>query len=474
LRGEGETGSLSRVGERARHAADRGPTACEVLVVGSGPTGLTVALDLARRRIGVLLLDPDDDHRSGAGRDWGDHRGAGVVRAAASRRASAESVRLNPRTQTILDDLGVLDPLVSGRPGCLRTSTGQDGAPLALGLGDVEAVLRQRLAACGVDAWPVDALADLEQDDDGVTVTVVASAGSKGAVHTIRAAYVVRTGDPGVGVRALPGVEPDRYRDGRVLLAGGAAHVASGGLDTAFEDAYNLGWKLAAVVQGADDFLLDTYESERLPVARATGATATPASPMRRILTFGTSLVGRLTRRRDDASGDHYRTSRLSQELGSKRDLLKAGDRLPDVRLWSMTDAADVRTSDLMRGTHWTVLGLGSATADTVARLKRRFGDAVRTAVIGGGASGALGVTLLDRYGEARRLLGRRGGTLLVVRPDGYVGLRSNANAEIAAAYLADMVGTTEPLDVGEPYRPRHAGRPGPTGSDPPGSGHQV
>jgi 3-(3-hydroxy-phenyl)propionate hydroxylase len=63
-----------------------------------------------------------------------------------------------------------------------------------------------------------------------------------------------------------------RYRSGRVLLAGDAAHIhypAGGqGLNTGVQDAFNLGWKLAAVVRGeAGDELLDTYEKERHPVA---------------------------------------------------------------------------------------------------------------------------------------------------------------------------------------------------------------
>jgi hypothetical protein len=62
------------------------------------------------------------------------------------------------------------------------------------------------------------------------------------------------------------------YRDRRVLLAGDAAHVhhpAGGqGLNTGVQDAVNLGWKLAQVVnQTAPDSLLDTYHSERHPVA---------------------------------------------------------------------------------------------------------------------------------------------------------------------------------------------------------------
>ncbi|MFG3435732.1 FAD-dependent monooxygenase [Nonomuraea sp. NPDC047897] len=65
----------------------------------------------------------------------------------------------------------------------------------------------------------------------------------------------------------------DRYRAGRVLLAGDAAHVHSAiggpGLNLGLQDTVNLGWKLAAEIHGwAPPGLLDTYESERRPVAR--------------------------------------------------------------------------------------------------------------------------------------------------------------------------------------------------------------
>lgn len=64
----------------------------------------------------------------------------------------------------------------------------------------------------------------------------------------------------------------ERYRAGRVLLAGDAAHVhpplGGQGLNLGIQDAFNLGWKLAAEVDGwAPDDLLDTYETERRPVA---------------------------------------------------------------------------------------------------------------------------------------------------------------------------------------------------------------
>ncbi|THG35253.1 FAD-dependent oxidoreductase [Glaciibacter flavus] len=66
--------------------------------------------------------------------------------------------------------------------------------------------------------------------------------------------------------------QASRYRDGRVLLLGDAAHVHSAvggpGLNLGLQDALNLGWKLAAVVSGAAPVdLLDSYESERMPAS---------------------------------------------------------------------------------------------------------------------------------------------------------------------------------------------------------------
>ncbi|WP_043636576.1 FAD-dependent monooxygenase [Nonomuraea candida] len=67
-------------------------------------------------------------------------------------------------------------------------------------------------------------------------------------------------------------LQAETYRAGRVLLAGDAAHVhfpwGGQGLNTGLEDAFNLGWKLAAQVRGhAPDGLLDSYHAERHPVA---------------------------------------------------------------------------------------------------------------------------------------------------------------------------------------------------------------
>lgn len=65
----------------------------------------------------------------------------------------------------------------------------------------------------------------------------------------------------------------DRWRDGRVLLCGDAAHLTppfiGQGLGLGLRDAHQLAWKLAAVLAGADDALLDTHQAERAPHARA-------------------------------------------------------------------------------------------------------------------------------------------------------------------------------------------------------------
>ncbi|GAA2760621.1 FAD-dependent oxidoreductase [Actinopolymorpha rutila] len=230
------------------------------------------------------------------------------------------------------------------------------------------------------------------------------------------------------------------YRLGRILLAGdatGAHPYPLGGLDAGLQDVHNLGWKLSAALASGEEAALETYDSERRPAAprRTLFGRAKPRP-------WHAALTG------SDQPETHYRESALSQELGGKRLILHAGDRVPDIRLWSVHSAADLRLFDILRGPHWTLIGLGSVSAETVSTVRLRFGDGVRGEVIGGGAgtSAIPGVSLLDRYGEARHTLGSRGGSLLVVRPDGYVGLRAGLRPEIVVAYLEGMV--TEGVDA--------------------------
>src|SRR5207342_1215738 len=88
-----------------------------------------------------------------------------------------------------------------------------------------------------------------------------ATAGTDFGVHSPR--WLSRFGD---STRLA-----ESFRVGRVLLAGDAAHThpptGGQGLNLGVQDAFNLGWKLAAAVNGwAPEGLLDTYESERRPV----------------------------------------------------------------------------------------------------------------------------------------------------------------------------------------------------------------
>jgi 2-polyprenyl-6-methoxyphenol hydroxylase-like FAD-dependent oxidoreductase len=98
--------------------------------------------------------------------------------------------------------------------------------------------------------------------------------------------------------------QAERYRIGRVLLAGDAAHIhlpAGGqGMNMGMQDAFNLGWKLAAVVRGeATDALLDTYHDERhaadadtLKLVRAQGALFGLSDQIMELYNVFTRLVG--------------------------------------------------------------------------------------------------------------------------------------------------------------------------------------
>ena len=99
---------------------------------------------------------------------------------------------------------------------------------------------------------------------DEFTAAMHAAAGTDFGVHSPR--WLSRFGD---ATR-----QAERYRVGRVLLAGDAAHIhpplGGQGLNLGVQDAFNLGWKLAAEVAGwAPADLLDSYETERHPVAAA-------------------------------------------------------------------------------------------------------------------------------------------------------------------------------------------------------------
>jgi len=453
----------------------------QVLIAGAGPTGLTLACDLARRGVDVRVVEKE-------------------------RAAGSRGKGLQPRTLEVFDDLGVIDairaagreypPLRSyaggevvweGRMHEPHEPTPEVPYPNALMLPQwrTEQILRDRLAELGGRVDRAE-LTDLSQDEDGVTAGL-------GGTERVRAAYLVgadggrstvrkRLGvgfagetretermlladvrtddldrdhwhmwaDPAArtlraGLCPLPGTDvfqltapltgtdtpeltletfqrilaevsdvrlrdagwmsiyrvnirmADRFRDRRVFLAGDAAHVHSPaggqGLNTGVQDAYNLGWKLAA------ERALDTYEEERLPVAAG-------------VLGIST----RLYRAMADRQAEAYRRGPETEQLGvgyPGGSLAvgggRAGERAPDAPL------RDGRLFDVFRGPHFTLLGFGAGHAATVARVNERYGPAVRAYTVGETGD------LADTGGHARRAYGTDG--LVLVRPDGYIGV---------------------------------------------------
>jgi len=133
----------------------------------------------------------------------------------------------------------------------------------------------------------------------------------------------------------------ERYRTGRVLLAGDAAHihppVGGQGLNLGIQDAFNLGWKLAAEVDGwAPEGLLDSYHTERHPVAAAV-LDNTRAQTVLMSVEPGPQAVRRLlSELMDFEEANRYLTEKITAigvryDFGEGHELL--GRRLRDVGL---------------------------------------------------------------------------------------------------------------------------------------------
>ncbi|MFE5009631.1 FAD-dependent oxidoreductase [Streptomyces sp. NPDC056696] len=447
-------------------------THTEVLVVGAGPTGLALAVDLARRGVDALVVERADALFPGS-------RGKGI----------------QPRTREVFHDLGVLDAIHAvggpypvgviwqdgtrvGEHRMFDPAEASDDSPYTdpwmVPQWRTQQILFERLTELGGRVEFGRELVAVEQDADTVTAHfvagdpvraryAVAADGGRSAVrralgigmtgetvdpHPMLVADVRVTGldrdnwhvfppregsDGFLSICPLAGIEDfqvtaqfpegtvpdlsldgirkvvaarshlapedvtevrwasdfrpraalaDRFRAGRVLLAGDAAHVHSPaggqGLNTSVQDAYNLGWKLGAVLcDNVPDTLVETYEEERRPVAA-------------HMLGISTG-VHRGEIRRGEATrqlGLGYRESSLAVDTRAAVGPVRAGDRAPDATV------DGVRLFDIFRGPHWTLLTVG-----TDAGLPEL---AVPTARI----------PACEAYGTG----------VYLVRPDGYVG----------------------------------------------------
>jgi 2-polyprenyl-6-methoxyphenol hydroxylase-like FAD-dependent oxidoreductase len=538
------------------------------LVVGAGPTGLTLAVELARRGVPFRIIDRE-----------------------AARTKTSRAIGTQARTVEVFHLMGIpetaLEP--AARPRGLRFAErdrtlarmtfgdGRPGAPRLISMdeSDTERVLEQRLEQLGGQVERSTRLLGFRVDGERVFATLEGPGGTSeietrflvgadGAHSTVRreagigfagAAYPERflladldlewdlshdeghiwIGDDGlVAAIPLPGErryrlivplppayaakeyeseaeiaaqaetllgqrtgiplrrignplwasafriqrrQADHYRRGPVFLAGDAAHVHSPvggqGMNTGIQDAFNLGWKLALAARDqAAPGLLDTYETERHPIARdvlqgthlgtwlilaqhplmrAVREQAVPAivgiPPIRRRLL---AAVSQLT--------IGYRGSSLSVDADDRGESrgwlrrhargLRAGDRVPNATLIDPRGNEPVALFDLI-SQGWTLLVFQGDQArpeamgalEQIARqVDHAVGAAVRSHfVLDRPANRVTAATaLLDPAQKVAHIFGAGLGLVALVRPDGYLGYRGRLDqpGELAS-YLA-------------------------------------
>ncbi|MBB5043610.1 FAD-dependent oxidoreductase [Shinella fusca] len=491
--------------------------AADVLICGAGAAGLTLAIELARHGISFRLVEKRGEPFHGS-------RGKGI----------------QPRTQEIFEDLGILDKVAAtgGTYPPLRVYRDdggwtekdnlerQDPTPsepyhLALMIPQflTERIMRERLAELGHEVEFGCELVGFEQGGNGVearlagpdgeeTVHARYLVGADGGRSFVRHALGVAFPGKTLGVHAivadveLSGLErdawhqfndgdtermvaicplagtdlfqiqapvppdcavdlsaeglglmvgertgrhdiqvhsvawasayamnarlADRYRVGRVFLVGDAAHIhpptGGQGLNTSVQDAYNLGWKLAAVLRGAEAQLLDTYEAERRPVAASVlGLSVRLLDAQKQ----GGMRRGREVRQLDIG----YPGSPLSLQLSERAGSLRAGDRAPDAPIRGAAGQPS-RLFQLFRGQHWTLLvhdaGLGAVASRPGLHIHHI------------GPQG----DIVDAWGHLRDAYDLASGECVLIRPDGYVGAILSLDAERTAKlerYLGDM-----------------------------------
>jgi 3-(3-hydroxy-phenyl)propionate hydroxylase len=243
------------------------------------------------------------------------------------------------------------------------------------------------------------------------------------------------------------------YRDGRVLLAGDAAHVhppmGGQGLNIGVQDAVNLGWKLARVVEGTSpESLLDSYHAERHPVGarvlRNTMAQMALRRPDERSVALG-DYVDELLRMDEPRRRIVGEISGLDvrYDLGEGHPLL--GRRMPDLDL--VTADGTPRVFTLLHDARPVLLNFGEPGAIDIAP----WGDRVRS--VDGRYDGAWDLPALGRVAAPAAVL---------VRPDGYVawvGDSTRAGLAEALTRWFGPPGTAFAQPPMNPLSPAHGGK---------------
>lgn len=247
----------------------------------------------------------------------------------------------------------------------------------------------------------------------------------------------------------------NRYAEGRVFVAGDAAHIhpptGAQGMNTGIQDAYNLAWKLALTLAGgAHPRLLDSYDAERRPVGEEVvgrtvrhateGVQADPTDPVTLMLREAQLLVG-------------YPDSPVVGPGSVDQDGPGSGDRAPDCGgLTGAIATFPMRLYDVLRDRGHLLLLYADAEGqaagfDDLAAAARNLthGQVDACAVLA--ADIRAGEMQLPAYrdgrGEFRRTYSAKGPTAFLVRPDGYLGTRlTPATASGLSVHLARVFRT--------------------------------
>jgi 3-(3-hydroxy-phenyl)propionate hydroxylase len=228
----------------------------------------------------------------------------------------------------------------------------------------------------------------------------------------------------------------ERFRHGRVLFAGDAAHGVSPfgarGANSGVQDADNLGWKLAAVVRGhAPDALLDTYAREREAAAdenirHSTRATdfITPKSAASRLFRDAVLVLAK--------SHAFARTLVNSGRLSTPTTMHGSPLNTPDTAPFAGTlapgaAAADARVTRADGREAWLLRQLGDGFTALVGH-DPAVEAALRGVAVGGFALDVLaiapapaGSALVDRDGDVARRYDLQPGSVVLLRPDAHV-----------------------------------------------------
>lgn len=249
------------------------------------------------------------------------------------------------------------------------------------------------------------------------------------------------------------------YRQGRVMLAGDAAHIHSPaggqGMNTGMQDAFNLAWKLALIEQGQGrvEVLLQSYSTERSGVgdqvlknAERFTTMATLKSPVAQWLrNHIVPILGSFDAVQDRIRDEwfefsvNYRDSPLSDESWPMlTGGLAAGDRLCDAPLVGAIDGSRTTLFSVLRDTRHKLLLLPASSndkpisqlAEIATEIERNFPNVVSTYVIlpGDAPAHAISTHGLPGWIDIKNVLYHKlranAATMILVRPDGYLGYR--------------------------------------------------